>query len=101
MNEIKSFDERKKELVKKGKEQGFITYEELANSLKGLDLDADSLDELYNLFDENNKYSLEELLEKFAFDIKLPKQVNDSTTNEITWADSINSGKFITNFRQY
>ena len=50
-----------------------------------------------NVFDENNKYSLEELLEKFAFDIKLPKQVNDSTTNEITWADSINSGKFITN----
>ena len=54
MNEIKSFDERKAELVKKGKEQGFITYEELAKSLKGLDLDADSLDELYNLFNENN-----------------------------------------------
>ena len=54
INEIKSFDDRKKELVKKGKEQGFITYEELANSLKGLDLDADSLDELYNLFNENN-----------------------------------------------
>ena len=49
-----------------------------------------------NVFDENNNYSLEEVLEKFAFDIKLPKQVNDSTTNEITWADSINSGKFIT-----
>lgn len=50
-----------------------------------------------SVFDEDNKYSLEELLEKFAFDVKLPKQVNDSTTNEITWADSINSGKFITN----
>lgn len=50
-----------------------------------------------NIFEENNKYNLEELLEKFSFDIKLPKQVNDSTTNEITWADSINSGKFITN----
>jgi len=50
-----------------------------------------------NVFDSSNKYSLEELLEKFAFDVKLPKQVNDSTTNEITWADSINSGKFITN----
>ncbi len=54
MNEIKTFDERKQELVKKGKEKGFITYEELANSLKGLDLDSDSLDELYNLFNENN-----------------------------------------------
>lgn len=50
-----------------------------------------------SVFDRDNPFTLEELLEKFAFDIKLPKQVNDSTTNEITWADSINSGKFITN----
>ncbi len=50
-----------------------------------------------NIFDKENNYSLEELLEKFAFDVKLPKQVHDSTTNEITWADSINSNKFITN----
>ena len=54
INEIKTFDERKIELVKLGKEKGFITYEELANSLKGLDLDADALDDLYNLFNENN-----------------------------------------------
>lgn len=49
------------------------------------------------VFDRKNPYSLDELLEKFAFDISLPKQVNDSTTNEVTWADSINSGRFITN----
>lgn len=49
------------------------------------------------VFGRDNNFSLEELLEKFAFDIKLPKQVNDSTTNEVTWADSINNGKFITN----
>ena len=54
INEIKTFDERKSELVKIGKDKGFITYEELANALKGLDLDADSLDDLYNLFNENN-----------------------------------------------
>lgn len=54
INEIKSFEERKQELVKKGKEKGFISYEELAVALKGLDLDADALDELYNLFTENN-----------------------------------------------
>ena len=54
INEIKTFDERKIELVKIGKDKGFITYEELANSLKGLDLDADALDDLYNLFNENN-----------------------------------------------
>ena len=53
-NEIKSFEERKEELVKLGKKQGYITYEELAMALKGLDLDADSLDELYNVFNENN-----------------------------------------------
>lgn len=50
-----------------------------------------------NVFGENNKYSLDIILEKFAFDIKLPKNVKDSTTNEDTWADSINSGRFITN----
>ena len=54
MREIKSFEERKEELVKLGKESGFITYEQLANVLKGLELDSDSLDELYNVFSENN-----------------------------------------------
>ena len=49
------------------------------------------------VFNTNNHYTLEEILNKFAFDIKLPQQVNDSTTNEITWADSINNGRFITN----
>ena len=48
IEEIKSFEERKEELIKKGKEKGFITYEELANGLKGLDIDSDSLDDLYN-----------------------------------------------------
>ena len=50
-----------------------------------------------NIFDKDNIYTLDEILEKYAFDIKLPKKVNDSTTNEETWADSIASGKFITN----
>ena len=54
MNEIKAFNERKEELIKKGKEIGFITYEQLADALKGLELDADSLDDLYNSFTENN-----------------------------------------------
>ena len=54
VNEIKTFEQRKEELVKKGKEKGFITYEELATSLKGLELDADSLDDLYNVLSENN-----------------------------------------------
>lgn len=49
-----------------------------------------------SVFDEENKFSLGDILEKFAFDVKLPKQVSDSITNEVTWASSINSGKFIT-----
>ena len=53
-NELKNFEERKKDLVELGKKQGYITYEQLAANLKGLDLDADSLDELYNLFNENS-----------------------------------------------
>ena len=54
MKEIKTFEQRKEELLKKGKEKGVLTYEELAESLKGLELDADSLDELYNVFHDNN-----------------------------------------------
>ncbi len=53
IDEIKTFEQRKEELVKLGKEKGYITYEQLANSLKGLELDADSLDDLYNTFNEN------------------------------------------------
>ncbi|MCI8575097.1 MAG: RNA polymerase sigma factor RpoD [Bacilli bacterium] len=52
--EVKTFEERKEELIQKGKEKGAITFEELATALKGLDVDNDSLDELYNALMENN-----------------------------------------------
>ena len=52
--EIKTFEDRKKELVEAGKKKGSITYEELAEKLKNLELDADALDDLYNTFSENN-----------------------------------------------
>ncbi len=48
VGEIKTLEERKKKLLAQGKKQGFITYEQLADELKGLDVDSDSLDELYN-----------------------------------------------------
>ena len=51
---IKTFEERKKTLLKLGKKKGYITFAELADELKGLDLDADTLDELYNVFNEQN-----------------------------------------------
>ncbi len=50
MQEIKTFEERKQELIKKGEEIGYITFEELANTLKGLEIDSDTLDDLYNSF---------------------------------------------------
>ena len=53
MLEIKTFEERKEELVNKGLQKGFITYEELAEALKGLEIDNDSLDDLYNTFIDN------------------------------------------------
>ena len=52
VEEIKTMDERKEKLLKLGKKQGFITYEQLAEELKGLDVDSDSLDDLYNSFVE-------------------------------------------------
>ena len=55
------------------------------------------VDKIFNaVFERKNEFSLDQLLEKFAFDIKLPKEVYDSTTNEVTWADSISGKKFIT-----
>ena len=53
MNEIKTLEERENSLITKGKEKGFITYEELAEELKGLEIDSDALDNLYNKLVEN------------------------------------------------
>ena len=90
MSEIKTFEERKEELLKKGKANGFLTFEELAESLKGLDMDSESLDNLYNFLNDNNievvadseigddedggdDISVEELLNE---DITLPKNLS-------------------------
>ena len=54
VNEIKTLDERKEKLLTLGKKQGFITYEQLAEQLKGLEVDSDTLDELYNFLVEEN-----------------------------------------------
>ena len=54
VEEIKTLDERKEKLIALGKKQGYVTYEQLAEHLKGLDIDSDSLDELYNALVEAN-----------------------------------------------
>lgn len=43
-----------------------------------------------------NPFSLEEAMQKFAFDLRLPQLVYDSTTQEPTWASSVNPSKFMT-----
>ena len=53
LKEIKTLDERKESLLELGKTEGYITFEQLAEALKGLDVDNDALDELYNFLIEN------------------------------------------------
>ena len=53
VNNIKTFEERVQELVKDGKENGFLTYEQIAKKTIDLDLDNNSLDDLYNILTEN------------------------------------------------
>ncbi len=54
MVEIKTLEERINGLLELGKKAGVITFEQLADALKGLDIDSDSLDNLYNVLMENN-----------------------------------------------
>ena len=54
VNEIKTIEDRKKSLIKKGKANGYVTYEEMAEELKGLEVDSDTLDDLYNTLVENH-----------------------------------------------
>ena len=54
MKEIKTFKAREEELIKEGEAKGYITYEMLAEKLKGLEIDNDLLDELYNKLLEHN-----------------------------------------------
>jgi hypothetical protein len=48
------------------------------------------------IFGYQNPLSLEQFMNKFAFDVRLPQQVYDSTTNQPTWAQSTNPARFIT-----
>ena len=75
VGEIKTIEERKQKLLALGKKQGHITYEQLADELKGLDIDSDTLDDLYNALmeaeidivseDGNDDASGEEITEFF------------------------------------
>ena len=57
---IRTLDERKQNLLELGKSVGFLTFEQLAKELKGLEMDSESLDDLYNFLRENNIEVVEE-----------------------------------------
>ncbi len=52
--EIKSLDDRINDLIEMGKEKKYVTFEQIVESLKGLDVDNDSLDKIYNELMEND-----------------------------------------------
>ena len=54
VNEEKGILDKKASLIALGKEKGYVTYEQIADELKGMELDSDALDDLYNAFVENN-----------------------------------------------
>jgi hypothetical protein len=47
------------------------------------------------VFGFQNPLTLEQTLQKFAFDIRLPQQVVDITTGQPTWAQSTNPTRFL------
>lgn len=49
-----------------------------------------------SVFGYQNPLSLEQAMQKFAFDLRLPQQVYDAKTNEPTWASSLNPSAFVT-----
>ncbi len=54
MKEIKTLEERKESLLELGRNQGYITFEYLAQELKGLEIDSDTLDDIYNMLVDAN-----------------------------------------------
>lgn len=47
------------------------------------------------VFGYQNPLTLEQAMQKFAFDLNLPQQVYDSSTGQSTWASSANPPRFI------
>ncbi len=76
VGEIKTIEERRKKLLALGKKQGYVTYEQLAGELKGLEIDSDTLDDLYNFLTENE------------IDIVSEDGTDDASGEEIT--DNVN-----------
>jgi len=86
VGEIKTLEERKEKLIALGTKQGFITYEQLADELKGLDIDSDALDELYNSIIDAN---IEIVAEDGSDDASGEEITADMSAEELTLSKDI------------
>ena len=88
INEIKTFEERKEELLALGKKNNNrITFEEIAEHLKGIEPDSDLLDDLYNSFVLNNI----EIVSSDSFD----DEDDDTSGGDVDVLEEISSNKDI------
>ncbi|MBE6154216.1 MAG: RNA polymerase sigma factor RpoD [Firmicutes bacterium] len=91
--EIKSLEDRINELLVLGSEKKYITFEQLADALKGLEVDNDSLDEIYNTLMENDIQVVTDETEATDED-GVPKVIEDEPIilddNELTKDININ-----------
>ena len=91
--EIKSVDERLKDLIKIGKEKKYVTFEQIVESLKGLDVDNDSLDKIHNELMENDIQVIAEGEEEETDSDGVPKNLEEPVLlddSEITKDININ-----------
>ena len=86
VGEIKTLEERKNKLLARGKKQGFITYEQLADELKGLEIDSDSLDDLYNSLVEAN---IDIVAEDGSDDVSAEEITDDVEVENITLSKDV------------
>jgi len=83
VNNIKTFDERVEELVKLGKEQDYLTYEQIAKKTIDLELDSESLDMLYNVLTENNIEDYSNKIIEIMNNKKLYNKVSKNCFNDL------------------
>ncbi len=86
VGEIQTLEERKNKLIAKGKKQGFITYEQLAAELKGLEVDSDSLDELYNSLVEAD---IDIVAEDGSDDVSAEESLNEVEVEDLTLSKDV------------
>ena len=75
--EIKSLEDRIKDLIEIGKKEHYVTFEQIVESHKGLEMDNDSLDEIYNALIENDIQVIAEGEEEETDEDGVPKNLEE------------------------